>query len=112
MRNLIERYKAWRKRRYWEKRHLGFMRAIISEDARWLSANPQGRMLLERYEKLVSDKWYTYPFQSIERLRQELGWCPHDPKNKAAAALSRSALGRDAENTAAITADSAENSDA
>lgn len=82
MRGLIERYKAWRKRRYWKRRHLDFIRAVISQDARWLSVNPQGKMLLDRYEKLVSDNWYAYPFTEIGRFRRELGWCPHDPKNR------------------------------
>jgi hypothetical protein len=82
MMQLIERFKAWRKRRYWEKRHIDFIRAVISEDARWLSAHPQGSMLLDRYEKLVSHNWYAHAFTDISRFREQLGWCPHKPKGE------------------------------
>lgn len=77
LKSLLDRYRAWRKRRYWEKRHMDFIRAVISNDARWLSVHPQGRLLLDRYEKLVSQNWYTYPFRDISRFREDLGWCPH-----------------------------------
>lgn len=85
MRALIERYKEWRKRRYWANRHLEFIRVMIGQDARWLSAHPQGALLMARYEKMIREDWYTIPFQEISRFRQDIGWCPHDPKNKRAA---------------------------
>lgn len=72
--NVVERIRAWRKRRYWEKRHLSFARMLISEDARWLGADWRG----ERYEKMLSADWYRHPFEDIPSLRRRLGWCPHD----------------------------------
>lgn len=76
--SLIARFKAWREKRYWEKRHLAFLRRIINTDRQWLSVDRRGEILLERYQKMLSPDWYKHPYEDIDDLRKRLGWCPHD----------------------------------
>jgi hypothetical protein len=76
--SLIARLKAWRERRYWQKRHLNFLRNMIRTDHQWLRADWRGGILLERYEKMLSTDWHKHDYEDIDDLRKRLGWCPHD----------------------------------
>ncbi len=62
------------------KTQLEFLKVLIQQDARWLCVQPEGKILLERYEKAVSDDWHKHEYEDIGSLRIRLGWCPH--KNK------------------------------
>lgn len=78
--SIFTRFKEWRKKRYWKKRHLEYIQLVIKDDLRWLSVHPAGKILLERYEKLVSDDWYKHDYEGIGYLRRRLGWDPHQNK--------------------------------
>ena len=82
MKNLIARFKAWRKRRYWQKRHLEFIRTMVLSDLRWLSVDPAGRAITERYEKLTASDWYKLDHEPIEQFRKRIGMCPHEKEPK------------------------------
>lgn len=75
-RSVVTKFQEWRKCRFWRKRHLAFLRAMISSDARWLSVDPVTKELTERYEKALSDEWYTHSFEDSSTLRQRLGLEP------------------------------------
>lgn len=76
--NLIERFKAWRERRYWAARHLHHIRSVIMLDWRWLCVHPAGRILTDRYEKLTARDWYRHSLEDVGALRRRLGWDPHE----------------------------------
>lgn len=78
MKSLIARFKAWRQRRYWQKRHLEFIRTMVLSDLRWLSVDPAGRAITERYEKLTAADWYELDHEPIEQFRKRIGMCPHE----------------------------------
>ena len=78
MKTLIARFKAWRQRRYWQKRHLEFIRTMVLSDLRWLSVDPAGRAITERYEKLTASDWYKLDHEPIEHFRKRIGMCPHE----------------------------------
>ncbi|WP_371435906.1 hypothetical protein [Polaromonas sp.] len=82
MKNLIARFQAWRKRRYWQKRHLEFIRTIVLSDLRWLSVDPAGRAITERYEKLTAPDWYELDHEPIEQFRKRIGMCPHEKEKQ------------------------------
>lgn len=72
--NFIERFKAWRERRYWAARHLVHIRAVVMTDWRWLCVHPAGKILTDRYEQITSRDWYKHPVEPIDALRRRLGW--------------------------------------
>lgn len=74
--NLIERFKAWRKRRYWRARQFEHLRILITTDARWLAHDPIARALTERYESALREDWYTLPFPSADAFRRQNGLTP------------------------------------
>lgn len=67
--NLIARFKAWREKRYWEKRQLEFLRTMIQQDVRWLSLHPISKELTERYLKAVSPDYYKLEHEEISKFR-------------------------------------------
>jgi len=71
--SLIQRYKSWRKRRYWAARHMEFLRNMILEDWRWLAANPTCDALTTRYKRAASSSWYELEHESSSAFRQRLG---------------------------------------
>lgn len=74
--NLIERYKAWRKRRYWRARQFENLRLMIQSDARWLAHDPIARALTERYEAALREDWYTVVHHSPDTFRRQIGLEP------------------------------------
>jgi len=82
VKTLIARFKAWRQRRYWQKRHLEFIRTMVLSDLRWLSVDPAGRAITERYEKLTAADWYKLDHEPIEKFRKRIGMCPHEKEPK------------------------------
>lgn len=70
--SLIQRYKAWRKRRYWAARHMQFLQNMISEDWRWLAANPVCDALTTRYKRAASASWYELEHETPSVFRQRL----------------------------------------
>ena len=79
--NLIERYKAWRKRRRWKALHLEFLKNMINDDYRWLAHDPVARKLTERYERATSSNWYEIEHESVSDFRTRSGLDP-DYNNK------------------------------
>lgn len=73
---LFERYKAWRIKRYWEKRQLENLQVMLRTDAQWLAANPIAAALTDRYAKAAADDWYQQPREDISQLRTRLGLEP------------------------------------
>lgn len=75
--NPIQRFKAWRKRRYWEKRHMEFIRTTVMQDWRWLAGDPVARAITDRYEKVTSRDWYKLEHEPIDQFRRRIGLDPH-----------------------------------
>ena len=69
---LFDKFRAWYKKRYWENRHLEFLKVMLREDARWLSVDAFAREITERHEKAASDDWYRLDHESIHRFRNDL----------------------------------------
>lgn len=70
--NLIARFRAWRERRYWEKRHFEFVRNMILDDSRWLAEFPVADELTLRYRKVMSEFWYQLGHEDVAALRERL----------------------------------------
>ncbi|WP_431509791.1 hypothetical protein [Variovorax sp. DAIF25] len=81
MRELITRFKAWRERRYWQKRHLQFIRKNVMLDWRWLAVDPVGKAITDRYEKLTASDWYKLDHEPIEQFRKRIGMEPNYKKD-------------------------------
>jgi hypothetical protein len=69
---MIEKFKAWRKRRYWAARHLEFLRNMINEDWRWLASDPTCDALTTRYKRAASASWYELEHESPDRFRRKI----------------------------------------
>lgn len=72
MRALIIAFEAWRKRRYWQRRHFEFVRNMIMDDWRWLAEFPVANELSERYRRALYDGWYRLDHEDIRELRDRL----------------------------------------
>lgn len=73
-------YQAWKDKRrtkYWEKRHLEWLKLKLREDARWLSVDPVGREIAERHEKMASEDWYKQSHEDISDFRRRIKMDPH-----------------------------------
>lgn len=81
-RGSMDSFLEWRKRRYWKKRHLSFLRTLISSDARWLSVDEKAKAITERYEKAIGEDWYKHSFEDSSKFRTRLGLDPvyHEKK--------------------------------
>lgn len=77
MMGLLQRYKAWRKRRYWQALQFENLRNMIVGDARWLAHDPVARALTERYEAALRDDWYSVVHESPGAFRQQIGLEPN-----------------------------------
>lgn len=77
---LLQIYKAWRERRYWQKRQIAHLRMLLSLDARWLAANPVAEALTQRYEAALADDWYARSFEDVSALRARLNLSPNYSK--------------------------------
>lgn len=84
MKALIARFKAWRTRRYWAARHLEFIRTQVLQDLRWLSVDPVGEAIMERYEG-ITDRlhWYSANHEPIDQFRRRIGMDPHANQRSA-----------------------------
>ena len=74
--NLLQRYKAWRKRRYWARLQLEHLRNLISSDWRWLAHDPVARELTDRYMRALRDDWYTLSHEGPDTFRRRIGLEP------------------------------------
>lgn len=72
-----DRFKAWRKRRYWQARQFENLRIMITGDARWLAHDPVARALTERYEAALRDDWYTVAHYRPDAFRRRIGLEPN-----------------------------------
>ena len=68
----IQRFKAWRKRRYWASQHLEFLRKMIREDWRWLANEPVVHSIIERHHRAASTSWYELAHQGPIEFRESL----------------------------------------
>jgi len=80
--SLIAKYRAWRKRRYWQKQQMEHLRTLILSDWRWLANDATANALTTRYKNALSESWYTLEFEPSDLLRHRLGLDPHRPKSK------------------------------
>lgn len=71
--NLIQRFKAWRKRRYWQRQQLEHLAMMIRSDWRWLAHDPVARALTDRYVRALRDDWYTMPHEDSGAFRTRIG---------------------------------------
>jgi hypothetical protein len=69
---LIELYKDWRERRYWQQRHVDFVRRMVSDDWRWLGANPIADELTTRYRAALSPDWFKRQHEDVSDFRTRL----------------------------------------
>ena len=70
--NILQRFKAWRTRRFWKARHIEFLRTMAANDWRWLAGVPIANMLAERYYAATSDGWHAHQFTPVDKFRDEL----------------------------------------
>lgn len=73
---LIERFLAWRTRRYWQKRQFDHLRKLILSDWQWLAHDPVANELTTRYKRALSEGWYQLGHESSDALRKRLGLDP------------------------------------
>lgn len=76
MKTLLYRFKAWRKRRYWQSLQFEHLSQMIRSDARWLAHDPVARALTERYEAALRDDWYTVAHEGPDAFRRKTGLEP------------------------------------
>lgn len=76
--SLIERFKAWRKRRYWAARHMEFVHNMVLLDWRWLANIQVADLLTERYRLAMHSEWYTKVHEPIEEFRARLALAQQD----------------------------------
>lgn len=69
---LQERYKLWKKRRFWAKRQTEHLLIMLSQDQRWMASNPIVAALTERYIRALGVDWYKEMFESSDKLRTKL----------------------------------------
>lgn len=69
---LLSRFKAWRKRRYWQRRHIEFVRTMVQQDHRWLAEFAVADELTNRYLAALSDTWYQTNFEDVSQFRERL----------------------------------------
>ncbi len=69
---IIERFKAWRERRYWQARHLEFVANMMRTDHRWLAGNQVADALTTRYVRAMGSDWYCLEHEPVERFRETL----------------------------------------
>lgn len=74
LRQLAERFKAWRSRRYWTpERQLEHLRNLILEDWRWLAHDPVADALTTRYKRALSADWYRMVHEDSGNFRRRIG---------------------------------------
>lgn len=74
---LIERFKAWRRRRYWTpERQLENLRNMVMGDHRYLAHNKVADALTERYLAALAPDWYVKPHFDSWHFRQMIGLEP------------------------------------
>jgi hypothetical protein len=71
-----DRFKDWRKRRYWQALQFEHLSQMIRSDARWLAHDPVARALTERYEAALRDDWYTVAHDGPDAFRRKTGLEP------------------------------------
>lgn len=74
--NLLQRFRAWRKRRYWQSQQLEHLAVMIRSDWRWLAHDPVARELTDRYVRALRDDWYTLPHEDSGAFRTRIGLDP------------------------------------
>jgi hypothetical protein len=75
--NLIDQFKAWRKRRYWAQQHMDFVKRMVREDWRWLGTDHIANEMATRYLYATEDDWYSIAHEPIDKFRTRLGLDPH-----------------------------------
>jgi hypothetical protein len=74
---IAERYRAWRRSRYWTaEAQLDFLRVRMREDHRWLASAPIAAELCERYLAMLSKDWYHRPHEPVDAFRDRIGLQP------------------------------------
>lgn len=85
---LIERFKAWRRRRQWPiELQLEHIRVNVQTDSRWLANDPKAAAICQRYEDMLADDWMTRPVRNIADFRAEIGCDPHSNRRVREAAF-------------------------
>lgn len=74
---LLQYFKAWRERRYWQRRHVDFVRRMVNDDWRWLAANPIADALTTRYRAALSPDWFKHQHQQVSDFRERLRALPN-----------------------------------
>ena len=75
--SLIERFKAWRKRRYWTpERQLENLRIMVMGDHRYLAHDKTADALTERYLAALAPDWYQRVHVDPWHFRQSIGLEP------------------------------------
>lgn len=75
--SVLERFRAWRTRRYWQKRQFEHLRSLILDDWRWLAHDPVADALTTRYRRALSANWYKLEHENVSDFRKRLGLDPH-----------------------------------
>jgi hypothetical protein len=70
--SLIQRFKEWRERRYWQRQHMDFVRRMVNDDWRWLGANPIADELTTRYRAVLSPDWFKRQHEPVSDFRERL----------------------------------------
>ena len=74
--NLLQRFKAWRRRRFWEKQKMEHLQVMLQTDARWMAHDPVAAALTARYLSAIGEGWESTHFEEVGALRERLGRTP------------------------------------
>lgn len=74
---LQERYKLWKKRRFWKYRQQEHLMSLLMQDEHWMANNPIVATLTNRYIRALGIDWYADYFEDSSKLRTRLGLDPN-----------------------------------
>lgn len=76
---IFKKLKAWRERRYWDKRKICHITNMVMQDWQWLAHDPVAAAITDRYKNALSENWFMKNHESIYSFRQKIGLDPNSP---------------------------------
>lgn len=80
LKKVFQKLRAYREKKYWEKRQLQHLRDLIRGDIHWMGTEGIHGTLLKRYWDALDPQWYQKSFTRSDLLREELVNIPDDSK--------------------------------
>lgn len=81
MEKLKAAWKNWRRKRRWHADlQLSYLRAQVTEDARWMAHDPKVSALCERYLAMLADDWEQRAVTNVSEFRRQIGCDPNETR--------------------------------